>query len=74
MVLQANLITPVMLRLIPLLEADDLTALEMYAEGRSALDTAPQAVLASLELAMQDLDLSAALVACRDLVALCKNA
>ena len=72
--LQPDLIAPVMLRLIALLEADDLTALEVFSESREAIDTAPDALLAGLEAAMQELDLGAALVVCRDLQALCTNA
>jgi hypothetical protein len=55
-------------RLIPLLEAQDLTVLEVFAESRAALKSLPPEHINPLETALQDLDLDAALRVCRTLV------
>ena len=51
-------------RLIPQLQAADLSALETFAADRQSLETVPQALLVDLESALQDLELDTALTAC----------
>ena len=51
------------------LEADDLAALETFAKQRDTLAALPQALLAPLEQALQDLELEQALAACRQVAA-----
>ena len=48
-------------RLAPLLETEDFTALEVFAEERATLELLPGPVLAELEGTLQDLDWGAAL-------------
>ena len=55
-------------QLIPLLKADDLTVLEVFANSRDTLQHLPAAPLAALEDALQSLELSTALAICQSLV------
>ena len=54
-------------RLMPLLVAADLSALEQFASDRATWVSAPEALLRPLEEALQDLELEAALAACQAL-------
>jgi hypothetical protein len=53
--------------LMPWLAAEDLSALECFANHRAVLETLPAPLFAALEAAMQDLDLPLALVPCRQM-------
>ncbi len=53
--------------LLGLLEHNDLTALERFAEHREALSCAPEAIFNALESALQSLDLDTALTNCKEL-------
>jgi signal transduction histidine kinase/CheY-like chemotaxis protein len=54
-------------KLLPLLEADDLGALEVFAGLRQALTGVPEQQLEKLESALQDLDLASAALICIDI-------
>ena len=53
--------------LLQLLQDDDLTALECFAQLRAALEAVPQTLALPLEAALQDMDLVEALRCCRAL-------
>ncbi len=55
-------------QMIPLLQADDLQVLEVFAEHRVALSSLPQVQLDQLETAMQSMELEEALRVCTDIV------
>jgi HPt (histidine-containing phosphotransfer) domain-containing protein len=55
-------------RLMPPLQADDLSALETFAEVHASLSCLPDTLLNALETAMQDLELGQALEACQQAV------
>jgi HPt (histidine-containing phosphotransfer) domain-containing protein len=59
----------VVARLMPLLQASDLSVLSLFAEARSHLAALPEAQLDELEAALQNLDLEAALAVCRTIMA-----
>jgi hypothetical protein len=54
--------------IIPLLQADNLQVLEVFAEHRVALSSLPQVQLDQLETAMQSMDLEGALRVCTGIV------
>jgi CheY-like chemotaxis protein len=54
-------------KLLPLLQADDLGALEVFADLRQALTGVPEQQLEKLEGALQDLDLASAALICIDI-------
>ena len=56
-------------QLIPLLEAQDLTVLQVFADNRTTLESLPPSHMETLEAALQDMDLDAALQLCRNTVA-----
>jgi hypothetical protein len=62
--LDVRALTQAIAELKPLLEADDFSALEKFAVQRPLLAELPEALLAPLDAALQDLDMAAGLRAC----------
>jgi CheY-like chemotaxis protein len=61
---QREAVSLAMAELMPLLQAEDFAALEIFAGMRAVLAEVPEALLSPLEEALQDLDMERALQAC----------